>query len=253
MPYSLWPVSRTRPAEGRAAVPQGTRVFAVGDIHGRTDLLDALHAAIEADVAQSRPAEGKIIYLGDYVDRGPDSAGVLDRLLRKSPAGLERLLLKGNHEDILERFLAEPEAMAGWCRLGGIQTMISYGVDVELEAARGGVRALARALRDRIPRDHLDMLGSLRTSASVGGYFFCHAGVRPGFALEQQLSRDLMWIRDEFLSSEADFGKVVVHGHTPVRDPEILSNRINIDTGAYRSGRLTCAVLEGTDIRLIAT
>lgn len=253
MPYSLWPVSRTRAVRGRAAVPQGMRVFAVGDIHGRTDLLDTLHAAIEADVAESRPAEARIIYLGDYVDRGPDSAGVIDRLMRKPPAGVERLLLKGNHEDILERFLAEPEAAAGWCRLGGVETMISYGVDVEEEAAKGGFTALARALRDRIPQDHLDLLRSLSTSTSVGGYFFCHAGVRPGLALEQQRPRDLMWIRDEFLSSEDDFGKVVVHGHTPVRDPEILSNRINVDTGAYRSGRLTCAVLEGAEIRLIAT
>lgn len=248
-----WQRRRRRPVERPAAVPAGRRIYAIGDIHGRSDLLDSLEAAIAQDLDRSPPGQARIICLGDYVDRGPDSAGVIERLMRPQMAGVERTLLKGNHEEILERFLMAPEATAGWCRLGGIETMRSYGVAAELLIARHGIAAAASEFRAKLPAAHMALLGGLALSASEGDYFFCHAGVRPGIALERQSARDLLWIRDEFLSSADDFGKVVVHGHTPVVEPELAGNRINIDTGAFASNRLTCLVLEGSSVRLLAT
>lgn len=236
-----------------AAVPAGVRIYCIGDIHGRSDLLDEMHAAIAADVDRQPVDQARIVCLGDYVDRGPDSAGVLDRLSQPAPCGIARTLIKGNHEEIMERFLVEPSEAAGWLRLGGIQTMRSYGLEAEALMAREGLAAAAAELRERMPASHRKLLASLQFSEIVGDYFFCHAGVRPGVALEAQQPRDLMWIREEFLSSNADFGKKIVHGHTPVAEPELRANRINIDTYAFASNRLTCVVLEGSNLRFMAT
>jgi serine/threonine protein phosphatase 1 len=232
-----------------AKVPQGMRVYAVGDIHGCSDLLDGLHGCISEDLERSPVDNATIIYLGDYVDRGPDSSGVLDRLCDAPLKGMSRVLLKGNHEAMLLRFLEEPESGAQWRRYGGMETLLSYGLDMARTV--DGFRVLAERFAEALPARHLHLLQSLKLSASIGDYFFCHAGVRPGIPLERQKEADLLWIRDAFLSSTEHFGKLVIHGHTPAEEPEIRGNRIGVDTGAYATHLLTCLVLEGEERRFL--
>ena len=240
-----------RPEKPR--VPAGVRVYVIGDIHGRADLLDEVHAKIRADVGPRRPADIALVYLGDYVDRGADSCGVVERLCRSPIAGARRILLKGNHEDMLLRFLHDPAFGNSWRLFGGMETLLSYKVPVNEAMARDGLAALREAFRQMLPPHHLELLRGLKPCDAIGDYFFCHAGVRPGVALERQREEDLMWIREEFLHSDADFGKVVVHGHSPVPAPEVRANRINIDTGAYVTHRLTCLVLEEDHRRFLST
>lgn len=244
--------TQARPAR-RATLPEGLRLYAIGDIHGCAALLDRLHDAIEADLARGRHAEVGLIYLGDYIDRGPDSAGVLDRLAAPPPAGISRVLLKGNHEEMLESFLADPDVGSAWRQLGGLETMLSYRIDVNAVLARAGFGGLAHELKERLPPAHRRMLSELVPCCSFGDYFFCHAGARPRVPLDRQEPHDLRWIRREFLESSYDFGKIVVHGHSPVEQPDVRSNRVNIDTGAYATGHLTAAVLEGSDLRFLST
>ena len=220
-----------------------SRVYVIGDIHGRSDLLDRMIGKITHDLAASPVADSLVVTVGDYVDRGPDSRGVIERLLN-NPFPARFIGLKGNHEVLLEGFLRNPQTAAFWQRVGGTETMLSYGVSVT-SAMRGKTCAIvSQALAQAIPPSHFQFLASLRTSLSLGRYFICHAGVRPGVPLNQQTEEDLLWIRDAFLHSGADFGKIIVHGHTPVQAPELLPTRINVDTGAFMTGRLTCAVLE---------
>ncbi|WP_020084638.1 metallophosphoesterase family protein [Hyphomicrobium zavarzinii] len=237
----------------QAQLPEGLRVYAIGDIHGCAHLLDRLHDQIEMDLQSRPPADVRLIYLGDYIDRGPDSAGVLERLSLPSPEGIGRVLLKGNHEDMLGSFLADPNVGSSWRQLGGLETLLSYRIDVNEVLGRVGFGGLADELRKRMPPSHVRMLSELQTSVSFGDYFFCHAGVRPGVSLERQDPRDLMWIRHEFLGSTQDFGKTVVHGHSPVERPDVRPNRIDIDTGAYATGHLTALVLEGAERRFLTT
>jgi Calcineurin-like phosphoesterase len=219
------------------------RLYVIGDIHGHADLLDAMIEAIARDVAERPVGDALTVTVGDYVDRGPDSRGVIERLA-ENPFATRFIALKGNHEAILAAFLHEPSVAAHWRRLGGLETLHSYGVDVApLMRGRDFDRAAA-SFRAALPQKHAGFLASLRPSLTVGRYFLCHAGVRPGVALDRQHEDDLLWIRDEFLDSNVDFGKIVVHGHTPTEEPEIRANRINVDTGVYMTGRLTCAVLE---------
>lgn len=233
-------------------VPGGTRIYAVGDIHGRSDLLDVLHDRIGEDLERSPVESATIVYVGDYVDRGMDSSGVLDRLCGAPPPGVTRIPLKGNHEAMLLRFLDEPASGAQWRQYGGAETLLSYRVDVARAIARGGLEALAEDFVRLLPAPHLHFLRSLRTFAVIGDYYFCHAGVRPGVALVQQRETDLLWIREAFLNSDQYFGKMVVHGHTPAEEPEERANRICVDTGAYATHRLTCVVLEGEGRRFLA-
>lgn len=237
-----------------ARVPDGTRVYAVGDVHGRLDLLDFVLRRIRED-ARDAPARRILVLLGDYIDRGPASAGVLDRLLEGPPAGFERVMLKGNHEDTLGRFLAgDLGAAPSWLAYGGRETLESYGID---PPPRGGgappLAALRSALAAAMPDSHRALLDRLVPSHAEGGYLFAHAGVRPGVPLAAQSADDLMWIREPFLSSDADFGAVVVHGHSISATPDIKANRIGIDTGAYHTNRLTCLVLQGTDRRFLTS
>ena len=226
-----------------AKIPnENTRLYAIGDIHGRLDLLDRAIAAIHRDVEQHGPG-ALTVTLGDYIDRGPASRGVLDRLI-ENPFPTPYIALKGNHEALLESFLADPAVGQHWRRLGGLETLHSYGVPVSALMVEKDYAETADLLRDAMPAEHATFLQSLKTSHSHGKYFLCHAGVRPGVPLEQQSDEDLLWIRDEFLNSTMDFGKIVVHGHTPVEAPEVLPNRINIDTGAFATGQLTCVALE---------
>jgi serine/threonine protein phosphatase 1 len=228
------------------------RTYVIGDIHGRSDLLDQMVEEIERDLERSPVADGLTVTLGDYVDRGPDSRGVLDRLAN-NPFPTEYIALKGNHEVLFEAFLRDPAVGSQWRRLGGLETLHSYGVSVAAVMIGKGFEEAAEALRQAVPKEHFRFLGSLKLSVSVGEYFLCHAGVRPGVPLEHQRAEDLLWIRDEFLNSGTNFGKVVVHGHTPIESPEVLPTRINIDTGAFVTGRLTCLVREGASRRFLST
>lgn len=249
----LFSVRTKSPTEIAACLPAGVRVYAIGDIHGRSDLLDLIHHMIGEDLSAGRPAECRIIYLGDYVDRGHDSAGVLRRLCGPPPFAMRRTLLMGNHEQMLLRFLEDGSTAAMWRQLGGMETLLSYRIDVNAALERPGFAGLSAELASRMPAEQLALLRSLALSEAVGDYYFCHAGVRPGVPLEAQAERDLLWIRDEFLTSRMCFGKMIVHGHSPVEHPDLRANRINIDTAAYLTGRLTCLVLEGSERRLLST
>jgi serine/threonine protein phosphatase 1 len=236
-----------------ASVPDGVRVYAIGDIHGRSDLLERQHALIDADYSTKRSPVVHLVYLGDYVDRGPDSFNVVERLAEGPISFVNVALLRGNHEEMLLRFLDDPSVGPIWRRLGGLETLLSYGIDVEKVLKENGYPGLSEHFKSRLPAHHHALFSRLEPSMTIGDYFFCHAGVRPGIPLDQQKPDDLLWIRDEFLDASHDFGKVIVHGHTPVEQPTFGKNRINIDTGAYATGRLTCLVLEGRSSRIIST
>lgn len=220
---------------------EAARVYAIGDIHGRLDLLDRAIDAIDRDMKEQGGA-ALTVTLGDYVDRGPASRGVLDRL-SVNPFPTPYVAIKGNHELMLEKFLADPALGPQWRDFGGLETLHSYGIPAGRFMMGRDYPAAAEALREAIV-PHTAFLQSLQTSYGHGKYFFCHAGVRPGVPLDRQDAHDLMWIRAEFLGSDFDFGKIIVHGHTPVERPEVKANRINIDTGAFATGQLTCVVLD---------
>jgi serine/threonine protein phosphatase 1 len=228
------------------------RIYVIGDIHGRSDLLEQMIEAIARDLKENPAEKSLTVTLGDYIDRGPDSRGVLDRLL-KNPFACEYVPFKGNHEVLLETFLNDPSVGQHWRRLGGLETLVSYRVPVRALMMGKDYEQAAQALQAALPRAHLQFISSLRKSLPLGRYFLCHAGVRPGIPLERQTEEDLLWIRDQFLQSRADFGKIVVHGHTPAEKPEVLPNRINVDTGAYVTGCLTCGVLDRDAVRFLST
>jgi len=229
----------------------GLRIYAIGDIHGRFDLLCALYARIAGEIADSPPRYSVEIFLGDYIDRGPQSAEVVEWLVSETPAANERICLMGNHEDMLRNVLDGAAAMPHWLGNGGAETLLSYGIVPPPEFRQRAMIEVRAAFLSIFPRSHRDFMLSLSHLAEFGGYLFVHAGVRPGVPLKNQDPYDLVWIREPFLNSGADFGRVVVHGHTPTREPEIRPNRINIDTGAVFSGRLTCIVLEGDTRRFL--
>jgi serine/threonine protein phosphatase 1 len=233
-------------------LPEPDRVYAIGDIHGRLDLLDRMVSEIRRDLDTYPVGTALTVTLGDYIDRGPDSRGVIERLMR-NPFPTSLVPLRGNHESLFEAFMEDPPVAGQWRRLGGLETLHSYGVPVVAMMRGRDYEEAARALRASVPHAHLAFLRSLWTSLSIGRYFLCHAGVRPGVPLDRQSVEDLLWIREEFLSSRADFGKIVVHGHTPTESPEVLPNRINVDTGAFMTGRLTCAVLDKGRPRFLST
>ena len=230
---------------------KNTRLYVIGDIHGRLDLLDQLIEAIRRDV-DDHGNDSLTVTLGDYIDRGPNSRGVIERLLANPFPG-RFVALKGNHEALLETFLDQPAIGSQWRHLGGLETLHSFGVPVGSLMVGRNYDQAAEQLLSALSQEHARFLASLKTSLFVGQYFLCHAGVRPGIPLERQAEEDLLWIRDDFLNSRVDFGKIVVHGHTPVEEPEVLRNRINIDTGAFATGKLTCVVLEGEGHRFIST
>lgn len=247
------PRHETPPTQA-ARVPDGSRVYAIGDIHGRADLLESLHGKILRDVLGFDGARKVVVYLGDYVDRGMQSREVIDLLLDRPLTGFERIYLKGNHEQALLDFLADARVATDWMTYGGDATLYSYGVGLDGPRTSPGVlQTLQRKFRENLPRRHEDFMRNLVLTHIEGDYMFAHAGVKPGVALTQQEENDLLWIREEFLNSDENWGKVVVHGHTITRSPEVKRNRIGIDTGAFASGTLTCLVLEGGDGRFIDT
>jgi serine/threonine protein phosphatase 1 len=254
---SMGPVQHDAPIRAnpeRPRVPEGRRVYAIGDIHGRDDLLARLHALIAEDAAAGAPAGNSLVYLGDYIDRGPASRQVIERLAGPPLAGFDAVFLKGNHDDFLLGFLDDGGPADMWLMNGGIATLASYGIEVGFPpgdpAVLDGIR---RELARRLGPAHLEFLRRLKPSHGVGDYLFVHAGVRPGVALAEQDPFDLMWIRSGFLDWDGAFGAIVVHGHTIAPVPVFRANRIGIDTGAYSSGRLTCLVLEGDSRRLLQT
>ena len=221
-----------------ARLPEGRRIYAIGDIHGCDVQLGNLHELIADDLAQ-RPVEAPLLlHIGDYVDRGADTAGVLQRLLTEAPVpGLPVVNLVGNHDETMLHALSGDRAAAtDWLFAGGAPALQSYGIDPD---------SPRESWPEQVPSEHLDFLRGLTLTHRDGGYFFVHGGVRPGVPLERQAREDLLRMRQPFLYSEMSFGAVVVHGHTPVRDPVVRHNRIAIDTGAVFGGKMTCLVLEG--------
>jgi serine/threonine protein phosphatase 1 len=238
--------------ERHYSLPKGERVYAVGDIHGRADLARQMQDLILAHIADKPAALVKVVWLGDYIDRGPSSREAIDLLIDFAAGPFHSVFLMGNHEEAMLRFLADPADGHQWLSFGGVETLASYGIGAdapETGLTYGEARA---ALIAALPRPHQDFFLSLALSETIGDFFFCHAGVRPGVPLAQQDPQDLIWIRGEFLNSTHDFGKMIVHGHTPQREPQLLHNRVNVDTGAFATGRLTCAVIEGSEIAFLS-
>jgi serine/threonine protein phosphatase 1 len=242
----VWSALSSRRRKRLARVPQGTRVYAVGDVHGRADLLAQLLSEIDADLKAHPVPQAIHVFLGDYIDRGPDSRQVLDLLIARSQRH-ETIFLMGNHEVLVEQFLRNPESFAIWRDVGGIDTLLSYGIRPPPNPDVTEQPMLARRLAEVLPPAHRQFLRSLKRSFICGDFFFVHAGVRPGVPLSQQADEDLFWIRDEFLNSKEKFGKFVVHGHNPVMGVEFHANRINIDTGAFVTGRLSCLRIESDE------
>ena len=231
-------------AQAYPVIDAKTVIYAVGDIHGRADLLVRVHEAIERDW-RARPAERRLeIYLGDYVDRGPDSAAVI-AMLRVRATMSKLVPLSGNHEAMLLGFLDGRISDREWLDWGGAATALSYGVNPSKEAI------LSAALSRAVPLDDVHFLRALRPSFRYGPYFFAHAGVLPNRPLEEQVPDDLLWIRKPFLDHAGPFGAVVVHGHTPNPEPEFKPNRINLDTGAYATHRLSCLRIDATGAALV--
>jgi serine/threonine protein phosphatase 1 len=228
--------------------PDGQVIYAVGDIHGRLDLLNQLLDQIASDVAASRDAAATLAFLGDYVDRGPDSRSVVETLKQLKDNGGERVVtLKGNHEEALLGFLADPSAGAAWVEHGGRETLLSYGVSLPHRPSPEEWEEVREQFASALPQDHLRFFQSLDLFQTRGDYVFVHAGVKPGVPLADQEEHDLLWIRDEFLQSGRLGEKVVVHGHTPVERPAVTNVRIGIDTGAYATGVLTALKLKGEE------
>ncbi len=234
-------------------VAAGKRIYAVGDIHGRRDLLDRLLMQIEQHAQTSPHAENTLIFLGDYVDRGADSKGVVDRLLALALPDWKLIFLRGNHDQSVLDFLADASFYRAWRTFGAPETLLSYGVmpprfdrDADFETAR-------RELAERLPHGHLGFYENLQYSYIQDDYMFVHAGIRPGIPVDEQLAQDMMWIRDEFLFHRRPLEKMIVHGHTPSDRPVKNAVRIGIDTGAHATHRLTAAILEGESCSFLQT
>jgi serine/threonine protein phosphatase 1 len=232
-------------ARAPATLPEGRRIYAIGDIHGCDVQLGNLHAIIAGDLARRPVTAPLLLHIGDYVDRGADTAGVLRRLLAGPPiTGVPVVNLLGNHDDTMLHALSGDRAAAtDWLFAGGAPALQSYGIDPD---------SPRNTWPERVPAEHLDFLRDLTLTHREGGYFFVHGGVRPGVPLERQAREDLLRMRQPFLYSEMDFGAVVVHGHTPVRAPVVRHNRIAIDTGAVFGGKLTCLVLQGDTLGFLS-
>ncbi len=234
----------------------GELIYAVGDVHGRYDLFKRLLTLILEDWAvEGRGRRPLLIFCGDYVDRGPDSASVLEAMVWLQQRGdLQACFIKGNHEAAMMRFLDTPTDCAGWLRFGGVETLASYGVVAPAPDDPADCFRARDLLLQRMPSSHLRFLERLELMLVVGDYAFVHAGVQPGVDLKGQREEDLLWIRQEFLEDEGPFEKIIVHGHSWTDDqPHILPHRIGLDTGAYATGVLTAVRLDGEDIGVLQT
>ena len=236
----------------RPSLPAELRIYAIGDIHGRLDLLNELLARISGDIALRPTVRPLYVFLGDYIDRGTSSRETIDRLIEHGKTH-ESVFLKGNHELIAIKCLSDRGLFDQWLRLGGLETLVSYGVPAETLANGKQIAELQSAFHGALPQAHFRFFRDLKNSFECGDFFFAHAGVKPNVELSRQKENDLLWIRGEFLMSKDDFGKIIVHGHTPTREIEVGPNRINIDTGAFATGCLSCLVLEGQELSVIDT
>jgi serine/threonine protein phosphatase 1 len=235
-----------------SSLPEGARIFAIGDIHGCDNLLEQIHQGID-DINLADPPQMSIeVVLGDMVDRGPDSRGVIERLIARARR-TRLVVLSGNHEAMMLRSLASQGALRQWLSLGGLETLRSYGVSPDPVLDADSAERAVRHAMAAIPDEHIAFLQALPFYWSLGDLTFVHAGLRPGIQLNRQAKRDLLEIRDPFLTFPQSFGTFVIHGHTPRPDVEILHNRINLDTGAFATGCLSAAVFEKNQIRLIQT
>ena len=234
------------PPQKKPRIPDGKRVYAIGDVHGRDDLLELLLDRIAMDDAARTPAEATVIFLGDLVDRGPSSAGVVERVRLLCREGIARCLI-GNHEEVfIGAANGDSKSARAFMAIGGLAAAMSYGISQE-EAEKGSFEDLAALMKRRIPREHIAFLAGCEDMITIGDYLFVHAGIRPGVDLQKQATRDLRWIRDTFLESDLDHGPMVIHGHTVSEDVVERDNRICIDTGAYAGGPLTAIGLEGEE------
>ncbi|MCK5189670.1 MAG: serine/threonine protein phosphatase [Methylococcales bacterium] len=235
------------------SILSGKRVYCIGDIHGRDDLLINIHEKILLDSANYFGSK-VVIYLGDYIDRGLHSKEVVDILLSNPLPGFSSIHLRGNHEQIFLDFLNNaPVIAAEWLNYGGQATILSYGISMQGISFGKKLKKLQQELLDKIPTEHLSFYNQLKYSYQIGGYFFVHAGVKPKVSLDKQSKLDMITIRNEFLDSNFCYEKMIIHGHSICDEPIVLPNRIGIDTGAYYSGKLTCLVLEGEYQRFIST
>jgi len=239
------PFKKRLPPAPPAMAPPGVRAYAIGDIHGRADLLEALLADVFADHARRAPAALRLIFLGDLVDRGPASREVVERV-RSLVASDDRVsCITGNHEEVFLLALdGDVEALDMFLRIGGDTTLASYGIVDEIYAADSDAE-LIDLMRARVPAEHIAFLAGLDDRIEIGDYLCVHAGVRPGVPLDAQQPADLRWIRQPFLDHRGDFGKFIIHGHTPTGEVDVQPNRIGIDTGAAYGGKLTAIGLEG--------
>ena len=229
-------------------------IYAIGDVHGRFDLLQKLEKMITADAKNYAGKDKLIVMLGDYVDRGPQSAQVLDHLIAAPPEGFVRTCLAGNHEQVMLNFLSAPSETENWLKFGGVETLGSYGIPPEqIYASKFASRKFTQLLKAHIPDEHIQFLTNLPSMVGMQKYLFVHAGIRPGVEVDKQLDQDLMWIRGDFLKHDWAGDRTIVHGHTPQNQPEQINGRVNIDTGAYASERLTAARIVGNNITFLFT
>jgi serine/threonine protein phosphatase 1 len=241
------------PMRDSFAIPDGRRVYAIGDIHGRDDLFAKLIGLIRADNAARDHAEVTLILLGDLVDRGPQSAEVVERAIRLKDEFPDTRLLIGNHEEcFLAALTGDVRRLRYFMRIGGDATVRSYWKD-EATFVEASFEEVAERLPAIVPFEHVQFLGGGEDVVEIGDYIFVHAGIRPGVPIGKQSLGDLRWIREEFLDDERDHGAIIVHGHTIYDEVDEWPNRIGIDTGAYKSGVLTAIVLEGTERRYLKT
>jgi serine/threonine protein phosphatase 1 len=236
-------------APQKRAIPEGVWLAAVGDVHGQYDHLTALLTRLERRASASSCSHKILIFLGDYIDRGLKSKQVVDRLTAGFP-GFETHFLRGNHDETLLQFLDDASVAEAWKNYGGLETLASYGVG---RTRTGDWKDTQAEFTQKLPPNHLNFFRDLEMTFEIGSYLFVHAGLRPGIPLASQSAHDMMWIRDDFLHSRADFGHLVVHGHTPSVAPEVRSNRIGIDTGAYMTGVLTALELQGESRRFVTS
>jgi len=239
------------PVEPR--VPEGNRLYVIGDIHGRIDLLQQIHNKIQQDAA-NYPGSKHLIYLGDYIDRGDHSKDVIDLLLEQPLPGFEAIYLRGNHEQPMLDFLQAAEVGHSWFNYGGLATLVSYNVKYnKIPTRKNDFEDIQINLKERVPHAHINFLEKTEFSHTTGNYYFVHAGIKPKVALKYQLPEDQLWVREDFVSYNKPHEKIIVHGHTITDEPDLQTNRIGIDTGAYITGKLTCLVLENTTQRILQT
>ncbi len=233
-------------------IPDNQRIYCIGDIHGCAHLLQQLHEKILSD-ASDYSGKKTIVYLGDYIDRGEQSQQVIEMLVSSPLPGFEPVYLQGNHEQVMLSFIEFPEASAAWISFGGREALNSYGIPLAHIPGKREIPELAKRLDNKLPDAHREFLQNCKYSWQCGSYYFVHAGIQPGVALDKQDPEDQLWIREEFIESKKDHGAIIVHGHSITDEPQLLPKRSGIDTGAFKTGVLTCLVMEGQDQRLLQT